>query len=119
MVQNRVLKFLRKNRGQYFTTGPIYNRSGHFVPYMKLMDILETMVEEGRINKGIIKTNSIGYRYGKDIALPSSLREQNINEVKEELTKFVEEPVDTEDKGTFFNKLKKISSMFDKLIKSW
>lgn len=71
IVQNKVLKFLKKNRGQYFTTGPIYNNSGRYVPYMKLISILETMVESGKISKGIIKTNSLGYRFGKETIIPS------------------------------------------------
>ena len=73
IVQNRLLQFLKKNRGQYFTTGPIYNNSGRYVPYMRMISILDDLVDKGLISKGIIKTNSIGYRFGKETAiLPKS-----------------------------------------------
>lgn len=98
IVQNKVLKFLKKNRGQYFTTGPIYNNSGRYVPYMKLISILETMVESGKISKGIIKTNSLGYRFGKETVIPS----------KETVTQCNDNVSTNVPKRTFMQKVKRL-----------
>ena len=98
IVQNKVLKFLKKNRGQYFTTGPIYNNSGRYVPYMKLISILETMVESGKISKGIIKTNSLGYKFGKETVIPS----------KETVTQCNDNVSTNVPKRTFMQKVKRL-----------
>ena len=109
ITQNKILNFLKKNRGQYFTTGPLYAKSGHYVPYMKLINLLEDMVKDGKISKGIIKVNSIGYRYGKETLVDTECQ------VKEKY-----EPAKCNDrkKKNLWQKFKKVCELLDKIMKS-